>query len=73
MNAKPDRQELIQIIQRIMKGRGSEAEQDALIAKLNANVPDPNVLALIYYPPQGTNWTAEEVLDRALAYKVIVL
>ncbi|MYU09282.1 hypothetical protein GTZ78_00860 [Streptomyces sp. SID8361] len=65
------RDELINLVERIMAGEGTESEHDGLVSLLERNVPHPRVLDLIYYsdPPL----TAEEVVDKALAYRPIEL
>ncbi|MEV0262609.1 bacteriocin immunity protein [Streptomyces sp. NPDC050617] len=65
------RSELIQLVERIMAGEGSESEHDALVRTLEENVPHPRVLGLIYYSDPAL--TAEQVVDQALAYRPIAL
>ena len=64
-----NREELIQLVDRIMKCEGTEEEQDALLALLENNILDPQVSNYIFYE----NNTPEEVVDKALAYKPIIL
>jgi hypothetical protein len=68
-----DRNELISLVQRIIEAEGTEEEQDEMLLLLKTSVPDPNVSDLIYYPSDGQDLSAEEVVDRALAYKPIQL
>jgi hypothetical protein len=63
------RQELIGAVRRIMDVEGDEGELEELLDVVQANVPHPAVADLIYWPPEGTDLTAEEVIDRALAYR----
>ncbi|KAK1180828.1 bacteriocin immunity protein [Streptomyces sp. NBS 14/10] len=65
------RDELVNLVERVMAGEGTESEHDALVRLLEENVPHPRVLNLIYYsdPPL----TAQEVVDKALAYRPIEL
>ncbi|MEW2032723.1 bacteriocin immunity protein [Streptomyces roseifaciens] len=65
------RDELIQLVERVMAGEGTEREHDGLVDLLEESVRHPRVLDLIYYsdPPL----TAEEVVDEALAYRPIEL
>ncbi|MFI1968094.1 hypothetical protein BLA24_21155 [Streptomyces cinnamoneus] len=66
------REELIQLVERIMAGEGeTEAEHDELVHTLERNVIHPAVTDLIYHT--RPELTAEEVVDRALAYKPIAL
>ncbi len=65
-----ERKELIKLVERIMDPVGkTEKEIDDLIDILNTNVPHPTVSDLIYYEEN----TAEEVVDKALSYKVLLL
>lgn len=64
-----DREELISLVERIMKCEGTEREQDNLIRLLENNVLDPEVSDYIFYEEN----TAEQVVDKALAYKPIYL
>ena len=70
--ANLDRAELIAIVRRIMDADGTESEIDALITTLESNVPHPSVSDLIFWPQDGVEPTAEQVVDVALAYRPIV-
>ena len=63
------REELIALVDRIMKCQGSEKEIDEMIELLDQNVTDPEVTNYIFYEEN----TPEEVVDKALAYKPIIL
>ena len=63
------REELIELVSKIMKCEGTEEEVDNMIALLRKNVVDPYVTDYIYYEEN----TPEEVVDKALAYKPIIL
>ena len=63
------REELIELVEKIMKCEGSEEEVDNMIYVLKKNVIDPEVTKYIFYEEN----TPEEVVDKALAYKPIVL
>jgi hypothetical protein len=65
------RDELIALVERIIRVEDSEEEIDHLIDVLMANVPDPAVTDLIYY--HEPSLTPEEIVDKALAYQPIVL
>ena len=73
MDKITDRAELVSLVQKIINAEGTEEEQDEMLLLLKASVPDPKVSDLIYYPPGGQDLSAEEVVDRALAYKPIQL
>jgi hypothetical protein len=64
--------ELVALVQRIMDCEGTEDEVRGMVRLLEANVPDPDVSDLIYRPRDGEP-TAEEVVERALAYHPILL
>lgn len=63
------REELIELVSKIMRCEGTEEEVDNMIALLRKNVVDPYVTDYIYYEEN----TPEEVVDKALAYKPIML
>ena len=63
------REELILLVEKIMKCQGSEKEIDEMIELLEKNVIDPEVSNYIFYEEN----TPEEVIDKALAYKPIIL
>ncbi len=63
------REELISLVDKIMKCQGTEKEIDAMIELLEKNVIDPDVTNYIFYEEN----TPEEVVDKAMAYKPIVL
>ena len=64
------REELIVLVDRIMKCDGTEKEIDEMIELLEKNVPDPEVSDLIFF---GEPKTPQEIVDRALSYKPIIL
>ncbi|MBO4310998.1 MAG: hypothetical protein J5856_08035 [Lachnospiraceae bacterium] len=63
------RDELVLLVDKIMKCQGSEKEIDEMIELLKKNVIDPEVTNYIFYEEN----IPEEVVDKALAYKPIVL
>lgn len=63
------RKELIELVSKIMNCEGSESEIDKMIEVLKENVMNPAVINLIY----SEDNTPEEVVDKALAYKPIIL
>ena len=63
------REELIELVKKIMKCEGTEEEVDNMIDILEKNVIDPEVTNYIFYEEN----TPEEVVDKALAYKPIIL
>ena len=71
MNHKLTRSELIELVYRIQRAEGTEAELSELLCLLEANVPHPEVSDLIFYATPEL--TPEQVIDAALAYKPIIL
>ncbi len=76
------REELIQLGYRLIAGEDTEEEQDALYHLFNANVPYPNAANLFYWPENYNfqrdniaeyNPTVEEIVDKALAYKPVIV
>jgi Colicin immunity protein / pyocin immunity protein len=70
------RNELIELVGRIMRGEGdSQEEADRLVDLFVENVPHPEADDLIFYPEKvfGREPTAEEVVDAALSYRPIEL
>ena len=71
-----DKAQLIQLVERILSGEGTEEELDAWVSLVEQNVPDPNVWNLLFFPHMcglGDNPSAEEIVERALAYRPILL
>jgi hypothetical protein len=69
MNNKMDRNELIKLVEKILDCEGTEEEVDEMIFKLEQNVIDPDISDYIYYD----DLTPEQIVDKALAYKPILL
>lgn len=63
------REELILLVDKIMKCQGSEKEIDEMMELLEKNVIDPEVSNYIFYEEN----TPEDVIDKELAYKPIFL
>jgi hypothetical protein len=66
------RDELVEVTQRILN---DPADPDCpyYLLILQANVPHPAITGLIFWPAAGTEPTAEEIIDQALAYRPIAL
>ena len=69
---KPTRTEMIAMVEKIMGVQISEAERAELISELSKHFIDPNWWGVIYYP-DGEEFTAEQVVDKALEYRPIQL
>ncbi|MGO4109711.1 bacteriocin immunity protein [Paenibacillus sp. YAF4_2] len=65
------KEELIELVRKIMNVEGSEEEIDNMIELLKSNVPHPEVSDLIYWNEKEL--TAEQVVEQALSYKPIRL
>lgn len=63
------KEELVKLVEAIMKCEGSEKEQDAMLELLEKNVLDTQITNYIFYE----NNTPEEVVEKALAFKPIAL
>ena len=66
-----NREELIELVQCIKDNDGTARKIDELVGQLKQNVADPNVTDYIFW--SETEMTAEEVVDKALAYVVQAL
>ena len=66
------RDELVAIVRRIQSSDyATEADGDRLLDHLKRSVPDPEVSDLIFWRKPALS--AEEIVDRALAYEPITL
>lgn len=65
------REELIRMVQQLIDADLPEGEEDRLVEELKLSVLHPRVTDLIYY--NSPKLTAEEVVDRALAYRPVEL
>ena len=65
------REELVRMVQLLIDARLTEEEEDRIVNELKSSVVHPRVTDLIYY--NTPKLTAEEVVDRALAYRPIEL
>lgn len=65
------REELVELVRKIVSCAGTEEEIDGWIDELQSRVPHPAVTDLIYHGDR--EYTPEEVVDLALAYRVTPL
>jgi len=65
------KEELVSLVERIIRAEDSEQILDSLIEKLSCSVSDPNVIDYIYW--HTPELSAIEVVEKALAYKPIIL
>jgi hypothetical protein len=68
---KLGREQLIQLVTKIINVEGSEEQIDEWVQLVEDNVPHPAVTDLIYYSQEQL--TPEQIVDKALAYKPIQL
>ena len=66
------KEELIEIVQKIMDCDGTEEEIDALICLLEENMADPKVSDYIFYPEDGQELSAIAIIEKALAYQPMI-
>lgn len=71
MSKKLKKEELIELVRKIMCAEGTEEEIDKWMDVLEANVPHPEVSDLIFYPKK--EMSPEEIVEEALSYKQINL
>ena len=65
------REELISLVEKIVKVEGTEEEIDRMLDDLQANVPYPGVSDLIYW--NEDDLTPVQIVEKALSYKPIQL
>jgi hypothetical protein len=65
--AKLTRDQLIERVQRIIDVAGPDEELEQLAEEINASIPYPDILELIY--DETESHTASEIVDRALHHK----
>ena len=69
MVKKLSRIEMIELLKKIIDVAGSERQLDEWLYLIRCNVPHPEVGDLIF----RTELSAEEIIDRALAYQPVLL
>lgn len=65
------RDELIELVNKIMEVKGTEEEIDEWLSMVKRNVPHPNVSDLIFWDEREL--TSIEIVDEALSYKPIII
>jgi hypothetical protein len=75
--AKPTRDELVETVERLMPNSATyDSDREAYWAELlDAHVPHPGAVALIYHPSDvdPATWDVAAILDHVLAYRPIEL
>jgi hypothetical protein len=76
MDKKLSKDELVRLVELLITGKGTVAEQEEWLRQVERNVPDPEVSDLIYWSDTsapGHAVTAVEIVEAALNYKPILL
>lgn len=68
-----DREQLIELVEKIRSGEGTEEQEDQWLAELKAAVSDPRISDYIFWDRSDPPLTAEQIVDRALAYRPMEL
>ncbi|MDN4086111.1 bacteriocin immunity protein [Paenibacillus polymyxa] len=63
------RSELIQLVEKIIRGEGTEEELDSMLIVVMQNTPHPGISNLIYWDDRDLS--AAEIVDEALRYQPI--
>ena len=68
---RPSKAELVELVGKLQRCEGTDDEQTVWLLLLERNVPHPAISDLIYH--SGSDLTAEEIVEQALAHKPIQL
>ena len=68
MGERLSREQLIELVDKICSGQGTEVESDAYLELVERNVPHPAVSDLIFWREERLS--PEEIIDAALSYEV---
>ncbi|WP_433562860.1 hypothetical protein ACQP1O_36350 [Nocardia sp. CA-151230] len=71
--ARLDREQLIELVARIQNVEGSGEQLDEWLAQLQDSVADPHISDHIFWDFSDPPSPPEQIVDRALAYRPIVL
>jgi Colicin immunity protein / pyocin immunity protein len=66
-----NKEQAIELVEKIINCVGTEAEIDEWINTLSNNVPHPHISDLIFHPDRER--TPTEIIDLAFAYQPIIL
>lgn len=66
-----NKQELILLVQKLKNGKGEEWDEDIWLDMICSSVIDPEISNYIYW--SSKELTAEEIVEKALEYKPILL
>lgn len=67
--SKLTNEQLIDLVRQIANSSACMMDFDALVSKLEQNVPHPNASELIFNPPGGKVLSPEEIVRTALDWK----
>ena len=72
------RDELIALVEKILRAEGTKAEHRELVRRFEQSVPHPRATGLIYWPERRADgsfieMSAAEIVDLALSYRAIEL
>ena len=67
--SKLNKEQLTDLVRQIASSSACTMDFDALVSKLEQNVPHPNASELIFNPPGGKVLSPEEVVRLALEWK----
>lgn len=67
-----ERQQLIELVEKIRTASGEEDEINFMLQEYLKNVPDPNALDYLH-EKKYEDWTPEQVVEKALSYKPFYL
>ncbi|NKY46070.1 hypothetical protein [Nocardia cerradoensis] len=71
--ARLDRKQLIELVARIQNVEGSEEQLDEWLMQLQDSVADPHISDHLFWDFSDPPLTPEQIVDKALAYRPIVL
>jgi hypothetical protein len=70
---KLNREQMIELVGRFQRGEIGEEDTAEALDLLRRSSGHPEIDGLIFYPPDGQELTAEQVVDRALGHRPIEL
>ncbi|MEV6097416.1 hypothetical protein [Nocardia sp. NPDC051981] len=71
--AKLDREQLIELVARLASAEGSDEQLNEWLTQLQDSVADPQISDHIFWDFSDPPLTPEQIVDKALAYRPIVL
>ena len=72
--ARLTRDEMIALVERLMRGEGEDSEAGEWIGQLERSIPNPHIGQIIFWPePDEKDLTAEQIVDKAMQYRPFAL